>query len=160
MSDTSYPQRKKIRVDHIVYSEPAAICSITIAVLSRTPLFSHHALTHDCISLLRSEAETTGVTVHAYCFMPDHLHLLISPSRQVSLIDFMRAFKSKSTKMAWQYGYQGKIWQRSFYDHFLRRDEDVHRVVDYILNNPVRQEMVDDWREYPFGGSLAYDFRV
>ncbi len=91
--------------------------------------------------------------------MPDHIHLLISPSPQVSLVDFVRAFKGRSTRLAWQYGYPGKIWQRSFYDHFLRKEEDVHRVVDYILNNPVRQGIVDDWQEYPFSGSLVYNLR-
>ncbi len=159
MSENSYPQRKKIRLDSAIYSEQAAICSITIALLNRTPLFTDHAFTHDSISLLRLEAETTGVAVHAYCFMPDHLHLLLSPSPQVSLIDFLRALKGRSTRMAWQYGYQGKIWQRSFYDHFLRKGEDVHRVVEYILNNPVRQEMVNDWQEYPFSGSLVYNIK-
>ena len=100
MSERSYPQRKKIRLEPVAYSELGAICSITIAVLNRTPLFSHHTLTNDCISLLRSEAFTTGTTVHGYCFMPDHIHPLISPLPKVSLIGFVRAFKDRSTMMA------------------------------------------------------------
>jgi hypothetical protein len=88
--------------------------------------------------------------------MPDHLHLLINPSQETSIVDFVRDFKGRSTRLAWQHGHRGKIWQARFYDHFLRKDEDIETVVHYILNNPVRAEIVSDWRAYPFCGSRWY----
>ncbi len=34
--------------------------------------------------------------VLAYCFMPDHLHLLLASKGESRLTDFMRAFKHRS----------------------------------------------------------------
>jgi len=89
--------------------------------------------------------------------MPDHVHLLISASERESIIEFVREIKSLSTKMAWQHGYSGTIWQRSFYDHFLRKDEDCKMVANYIVHNPVRAGIVQHWQNYPFSGSLVYE---
>ena len=152
-----YPQRKRIRLSRSAYFSPAAICSVTISTLNRAPVFREFPITEACIAALTSRAESTGVGLHAYCFMPDHLHLLISPSGETSIVDFVRDFKSMSTRIGWQYGHQGKLWQPRFYDHFLRQDEDLERAVSYVLNNPVRAGIVDDWRTYPFCGSLLHD---
>jgi putative transposase len=154
---TPYPRRKHIRIDHDADAEPTAICALTMVTLDRQPVFRDFDLTAACVDLLAERAATSNVTVHAYCFMPDHLHLLLTPDGQMSVIDFLRAFKSLSTRLAGHHGRDGKLWQESFYDHFLRKDEDLQRHIEYILNNPVRQAIVSDWREYPFSGALSYD---
>jgi len=89
--------------------------------------------------------------------MPDHVHLLLSASETTSITDFVREMKGRGSKMAWRHGCQGTIWQRSFYDHFLRQDEECRAVAEYIIHNPVRRGMVGEWRDYPFCGSLVYD---
>lgn len=99
----------------------------------------------------------TGVRLYAYCLMTDHLHLLVSPAEGHSIIDFVREFKGVSTRMSWDHGLRGKIWQQGFFDHFLRRDEDLEVAVRYVLGNPVREGTVPDWHEYPYCGSLEYD---
>jgi len=43
-----------------------------------------------------------------------------------------------------------RLWQRGFYDHALRKEEDVQKVAEYIVNNPVRMGLVEDWRNYRF----------
>ncbi|HEY7066049.1 MAG TPA: transposase [Chloroflexota bacterium] len=151
-----YPQRKRIRVLHGAYANPTAICSVTAVTVDRRPSFQDFDFTAACADLLIERADTVGVPLYAYCFMPDHLHLLLSASAQTSIFHFVRDFKSRSTRLAWQHGQIGKIWQARFYDHLLRTDEDVEWVVDYILNNPVRKEIVGDWRDYPFSGSSVY----
>ncbi len=103
------------------------------------------------------QARSSGVSLYAYCLMPDHLHLLASPSGGTSLVSFVQAIKSKSTRLAWQHGYSGVIWQQRFYDHFLRQDEDIRQAATYILNNPVRKGIVGDRRDYPYCGSLVYE---
>jgi putative transposase len=88
--------------------------------------------------------------------MLDHVHLLLSPSHNLSVIAFVAAFKSLSTRLAWEHKHEDRLWQARFFDHFLRHDEAVERVVEYVLNNPVRAGMVADWRGYPFSGALVY----
>jgi len=151
------PQRKKIRLDHDLYADTTTICSVTLCTDKRRDLFADTALADACLVLLRSQAEARSVAAHAYCFMSDHLHLVIAPSPEASVPDFLRDFKGLSTRIAWERGYEGKLWQPRFFDHFLRKDEDLRRAVDYIVNNPVRKGMVVEWREYSYCGSLVYD---
>lgn len=135
----------------------SAICSLTICTLHRAPLFQDRAFAADCIDLLISRAKDVEIRLHAYCLMPDHLHLLISPSERKSIIDFVREFKSLSTRMSWPQGFKGKIWQEGFYDHFLRCEESVEVTARYIVDNPIRKGIVQEGEVYPHCGSLEYD---
>jgi REP element-mobilizing transposase RayT len=81
--------------------------------------------------------------------MPDHLHLLISPNGD-NLIDFIRRWKSYSANLLNKSGFKGSCWQRGFYDHALRKDEDIQTTAEYIVNNPVRKQITEHWTEYPY----------
>jgi REP element-mobilizing transposase RayT len=75
------------------------------------------------------------------------------------LIRFVGQFKNLAQRRFWSIGGQGTIWQRSFWDHFLRSTDDLAVVVAYILNNPVRAGLVQEWRDYPFAGSFELNLR-
>lgn len=95
--------------------------------------------------------------LYAYCFMPDHVHLLLRSEEGRDPIRFVQAYKGKSTRTYWEVGGRGKLWQRGFYDHILRQEEDVRQVARYILENPIRKRMVESLVEYPFSGSFVFD---
>jgi REP element-mobilizing transposase RayT len=81
--------------------------------------------------------------------MPDHLHLQISP-KNGNLIDLINGWKSYTANLLGKLGLDGPCWQRSFYDHALRKEENIQTVAEYIVNNPVRAGLVKNWKEYPF----------
>ncbi len=84
----------------------------------------------------------------AACLMPDHLHWLLDDAARV--METIQAFKSYSTRLARRTGYRGPLWQRSFWDHVVRRRESLEAVVDYLLDNPVRAGLVRSREEYPY----------
>ncbi|MBI4721827.1 MAG: transposase [Candidatus Stahlbacteria bacterium] len=95
---------------------------------------------------------------HIYLFMPDHCHLLIEGKTENSdLWQGIVDFKQRSGYWLYKQNYKAK-WQKDFYDHILRKNEDVTKQVNYILGNPVRKEMVDSWKDFPFKGSTIYNF--
>lgn len=141
----------------MLYARAGSICSVTAAVLDRRPVFSNPAVAAAVVDVLKAHAARTGVTVHGYCVMPDHVHLVLSASPTCDLITFVGQFKNLAQRAAWALGTHGAFWQKSFWDHFLRADEQVEAVVSYVLNNPVRAGLATHWREYPFAGSLAID---
>jgi len=49
----------------------------------------------------------------------------------------------------------GIRWQKDFYDHVIRKHEDITTQIKYILDNPVRKGLVSSWQEYPFKGSIG-----
>jgi putative transposase len=92
----------------------------------------------------------------AYCFMPDHLHLLIKGGCEAS---DCRAFVRRAKQYSGFYyakAHGGKLWQRYGYDHVLRDEEKTAIVARYILNNPVRAGLVKRIEDYPYCGSLEW----
>jgi REP element-mobilizing transposase RayT len=91
--------------------------------------------------------------------MPDHLHVLVEGTTPAAcLLDFMRVFKQRSS-FHWRQTYGRELWQRSYFEHVLRDDEDTFAVGRYVLENPVRAGMVKSPLEYPFLGSFTMDVR-
>jgi len=152
-----FKTRSKIRLDPEVYATAGLPCLVTIGTSRKQPVFSHRQLAEDVVSLLKALCKEDDIPMYAYCIMPDHVHLLFSASGTMDIIGFVRELKSRSTRIAWQHGYKGRIWQRSFYDRFLREDEDCRVAADYIIQNPVRNGIVEKWSDYPFLGSLVYE---
>jgi putative transposase len=88
--------------------------------------------------------------------MPDHLHLLLVGEEYSPLTRFMKLFKQKSS-FIFKKSHGDPLWQKSYYDHVLRKEEALEEVALYIYNNPVRKGLVTDYKDYPFLGSLELD---
>lgn len=149
--------RKRIRLDSHCYAQLGSICSVTLAVQGRNPVFADPAVASCAVQVLRSHAERTGVRIYGFCVMPDHVHIVLGPSEACDVITFVGQFKNLAQRAAWSQGVEGSFWQKRFWDHFLRAEEQVEHVVEYVLNNPVRRGLVEHWRDYPFSGSLEFD---
>jgi REP element-mobilizing transposase RayT len=130
---------------------------VTIDTRDRRPVFANLDLADAAAIVLHAHAVARGVGLHSYCLMPDHVHLLLEPSATCDIVTFVGEYKGLAQRAVWQEGASGPLWQRSFWDHFLRADEAVERVAAYVVNNPVRAGMVAEWKQYPFAGSLVWD---
>ena len=83
-----------------------------------------------------------------YCdlavLMPDHIHLLVSfpPEKILSkVVGLWKRGLAKSHAIS---------WQRNFFEHRLRNDENIQQKADYILENPVRVGLVGEWKDWPY----------
>jgi putative transposase len=127
-------------------------------VKGRRSLFRRPEIVALGLERLREAAARTGFEVLAYCFMPEHLHLLVRAVEEADLVAFVRLFKQLSG-----YDYRRStgdpqvLWQTSYHDHVLRREEDTLAVARYVWGNPVRAGLADSPREYPYSGSLAME---
>jgi len=90
-------------------------------------------------------------TLHAYCFMPDHAHLLVGGDTASNLRGFVHHFKTL-TGFRYKKATRRSLWQISYHDHVLRRDEDLHDVAAYIWHNPVRAGIASNAESYPYSG--------
>ncbi len=96
-----------------------------------------------------------GAIPYVVCLMPDHLHMLVEIGT-VGLVDLMQRTKSYSTRLWWNYGQHGPLWQESFYDHGVRDIPDFEAIAAYIFENPVKAGLVAEWESYPlFGGTMV-----
>lgn len=85
--------------------------------------------------------------------MPDHVHFLLQGK---GIIDFIRQFKGKLTPHARAVELGRKLWQRSFFDHALRKEESLTDVACYIWENPVRAQIVEEPIDYAWSGSEVW----
>ncbi len=74
-----------------------------------------------------------GVIVHSSVVMPNHAHILlqISEIEPVSLFTVIRSLKTFTSK---QWG--KPVWQRSYFEHVVRDEQDAMRCWKYIEENP------------------------
>jgi putative transposase len=151
------PQRRHIRLAAERYADVGAVCSVTIAVKGRRPVFATPAVADAAIGVLRREAAATDVPIYAWCVMPDHVHLVLGASPICDIVTFVGQFKNLVQREAWRLGVTGAFWQASFWDHFLRKDEQLEHVIGYVLHNRVRSGLVERWRDYRFSGSLVFE---
>jgi putative transposase len=127
---------------------------ITIRTKDCRPYFKKSEVVNGLINLLLEAAKAERFDLLAYCFMPDHLHLLVSGADDNSnLKKFISLFKQKSGYW-FKKNYNKNLWHISYYDHILRKEESIQGVALYILENPVRKGLASDFGEYPFSGSF------
>lgn len=90
-----------------------------------------------------------------FVIMPDHLHLLIQPRGQDTMSSIMQSLKGyASWAINKQHGRKGKLWQAGFYDYGLETEQKLLRRMQYMHDNPVRQGLVEEARDYRY--SSAY----
>lgn len=74
--------------------------------------------------------------IHLFLLMPDHLHALMSfshdPGMKISIASWKR-YLSRREHIS---------WQRDFFDHRLRTNENLIAKANYIRENPVRSGLI------------------
>ena len=108
-------------------------------------MFACPAVAAAAVDILRRHAAATGVAVDAWYVMPERVHLILGASPTCDIVTFLGQFKNLAQREAWRRGIKGAFWQSRFWDHFLRGDERLEQVVEYVLNNPVRSGLVERW---------------
>jgi REP element-mobilizing transposase RayT len=75
--------------------------------------------------------------LHAWCVMPNHVHVVFRPLAEHKLSAILHAWKSYSAKEANRIlRRSGDFWQREYYDHLIRDERDLQRCIRYVLDNP------------------------
>ncbi len=129
---------------------------VTIATKDRRRVFLDGNLVEEILAHLRQHAAAERFSLLAYCFMPDHLHILVEGGDlQANLQRFVARFKQTS---AHAFGCRagGQLWQSGYYDRVLRDDEHSSRVARYIVGNPIRAGLCGQVADYPYTGSDVY----
>lgn len=149
------PKRKYIRLKHFDYSTPGAYF-ITICTANRENLFwsdrrgelrsPANVPLSDIGIIVDNEIQKLNtvyatVLVDKYCIMPNHIHMIISINADENgrtqfaptISRVIKQFKGSITKQIGR-----PIWQKSFFDHGIRNQQDYNEVWTYIENNPLK----------------------
>ncbi len=163
--DPEIHNRRSIRLPGYNYSQPGAYF-VTICTHNRACLFGEIVNGKMIVNSMGQVATSCWeeipahhpyITQDAFVIMPNHVHGILyinlqsgenvgandySPytSRPTgtskSLGSVVRGFKIGVTKWVRQNTKTKTLWQRGFYEHIIRNDDDLNMVREYILANP------------------------
>lgn len=98
----------------------------------------------------------TGCAVHAYVLMPDHVHLLLTPSRVDAAGAMMKRLSQRYVQhVNRNHGRSGTLWDGRFRSCVVQDSERVLTCCRYIELNPVRSGMVRCPAEYAWSSYRA-----
>jgi putative transposase len=153
---------------------------VTMTTVGWVDLFTRFELKHVIVDSLRYCQKEKGLIIHAWCLMPSHLHMIVS-TKQEKLSDIMRDFKKFTSKeliktierinesrRGWMLELFGevadhlkrvrnyKVWQDGNHPFLLYSPRVTRQKLDYIHNNPVADEIVDEPEEYRYSSARNY----
>ena len=144
------PWRRRHHLSDDVFSGQRHVVSITTCTadhgrwLEREPLAE---IVRDEVFRIHRDHPVLG-----YCLMPDHLHLLVC-NAEVPISRIMNLLKGRCSRSIGRFHPGIKVWQPGYWDHIVRRNEGIYRVLQYIFMNPVRAGLVENWWDFPWLGS-------
>jgi len=98
---------------------------------------------------LRELASRHGCAVHAYCLMPNHVHLLTTPSDENGLSTLMRDLGQRYVQYVNRtYGRSGTLWEGRYRSCLAESARYVLACYRYIELNPVRAALTDSPGKY------------
>ena len=94
--------------------------------------------------------------LHAFVIMPNHVHVLFSPSPGYELSDILHSWKSFTSKQIGKIsGKEGRFWQPEYFDRLIRSDRHFEKVLGYIRENPKKAGLADG--EFTLWRSMSED---
>ncbi|MCD8047988.1 MAG: transposase, partial [Clostridia bacterium] len=82
-----------------------------------------------------------GLIIDNFVIMPNHVHILLSNydmKKRETVIRIIGAYKSRTANLCRESGFDGKLFQTSFYDRIVRNRQEYEKIYRYIDENPMR----------------------
>ncbi len=147
------PKRKQIRLKEYDYSQNGYYF-VTICTKDRQNIFGKIEIEKVILTglgnIVESEIQNinkryNNVFIDNYVIMPNHIHMIV-----VIQYDKQNAFNTESDKHfdipnvigRFKAGISRKcgftVWQRGYYEHIIRDEQDYQVIYEYISNNPIK----------------------
>lgn len=162
------------------FYDPKGIYFVTSTVVYWIDLFTRKEFKHLVIDSLKYCKAAKGLVVHAWCIMPSQIHLIISTTdepleaimrdfkkhlakaiiKELDLINesrrewLLRAFAKAGANLKRISKY--KVWQDGNQPKQLISNKFMLEKLDYLHNNPVEAEIVDEPEDYVYSSARDY----
>jgi putative transposase len=131
---------------------------VTAACFEHAPVIGKYSKRMtECESELLRIADEVDTTLHAWCVLPNHYHLLLRTGAIKDLVHRLGKFHG-STSFRWNQEDQcrgRKVWFRCI-EHPIKSDRHFYATLNYIHNNPVKHRYVENWLDWPYSSASNY----
>ena len=126
---------------------------LTFCTFQRNSLF----LTAESVAIVHEQIlNVCGVhkfQIDAYCYMPDHLHVVVTARGSDSNLKELIIRAKQSAAFYFKKATQQRLWQRYGYERVLRNEGEKIAFIRYVIENPLRAKLAESPLDYPFWGS-------
>jgi putative transposase len=133
---------------------------LTFCTLDRHRAFTDAVAVHLVRAQFLRAADRQLFALVAYCFMPDHVHLLVEGTREDSDLKTFQSTAKQYSGCHYKAQFGRQLWQRYGFERVLRSEESTIEIVRYILANPVRAGLARRVDEYSFSGSSVFSIEA
>jgi putative transposase len=127
---------------------------VTTDTWQKHPLFINTVLANIVVEQILNCRDRGFYKLYAFVLMPDHLHVLLTPSETTAVEKTMQMIKGGS---AHGMGIEGPqkfpIWHAGFHDRWMRDAEEYRGSRKYIEQNPVDANLVEKPEDYVFSSA-------
>lgn len=138
------------------YFAPQQTVFLTIATAGRSPWLRSDINKRRVLEALRKTRKIHPFRHIAHVLLHDHIHLLVAPTGPVRIPATVACFKRAVTAVTMA---PKPLWQRRYYDHIIRDDDDFRRHLDYIHYNPVKHGLAEHADEWPWSSLAQWQAR-
>ena len=131
---------------------------VTLCCAQRHPLLSSELVKGVTVEALQGLLVRGVKRLDAYVLMPDHMLMVMALDGEGDLVGVLREFKKYTGRKSNQVlGRIGPFWQDGYYEHAVRSEPEWRGICQYVLSNPVRAGLCQNWREYLWAGYRPWD---
>ncbi len=150
--DPRQHHRRSIRLPHYDYRNPGSYY-VTICIHEKRCVFGEVKNNIVCLNEMGQIAQRNWLALpqrfptlemDEYIIMPNHIHGIITITERPSSTDapalskIMQIFKGATSKQIHDTYLPDFAWQRDYFERIIRKDGDLDRTRQYIMNNPIR----------------------
>ena len=137
------------------YYIPNSIYFITAVTNNRLPIFKDEENIKILFNTLNSVRDIKPFDLIGHCLLYNHLHLLlgIGEESKYNITDIMQSLKRNFTinyKKSHKITHGLNLWQKRFWDHIIRDEDDFKKNLDYIHYHPVKHRLTLKPEEYKY----------
>lgn len=94
--------------------------------------------------------------LYAYCIMPNHVHIVFKLLNSdletefpvTKILGSLKRFTAREANKVLKR--KGQFWQHESFDRVIRNQEELESTIKYVLNNPVKANLVNEWQDWPY----------
>jgi REP-associated tyrosine transposase len=132
----------------------AGVYFATTDTWQKHPLFINTALANIVVEQIVSCRDRGFYKLHAFVLMPDHLHVLLTPTETTTIEKAMQMIKGGSAhRMGLEKPQKYPVWHTGFHDRWMRNAEEYQGSKRYIEQNPVAAKLVERPEDYAYSSA-------
>lgn len=135
---------------------PVGIYHVMLRGNSRQPIFFADLDRRRWMRLLATGIERYRCRIHAFCWMTNHVHMVVQVSDLPSglLIGWVASQYARATNK--RLNRSGHLFERPYRGKLVDVDSYLLQLIRYIHRNPVAARIIDNPEHYPWSSHRAY----